>query len=201
MHLRTFPPCEYIFQLLAQWIPQTILPLYDRHVDNMRNSCKNNAVNPTVKSNLRQWLLRTRRMYQAAGHSADWDKRSVVALTRVACRVCRRVLSAAHVCGDMLQLQGFYGAKRAWRRDLNLRLTRRDPMWCLCGRFAELTHSLRRKSSLSSVWADLGVPSGLGSVPATPHSQVDGGGVSGAPAVSTPAGGVGTQGSIPGTPA
>ena len=65
---------------------------------------------------------------------------------------------------------------------------------CTAGldRFSELTHTLRRKSSLSSVWAELGVNGGAGSVPATPHG--DGGGE---PAVGTPA----VSGSIPGTPA
>jgi len=74
-------------------------------------------------------------------------------------------------------------------------------------RFADLTSTLKRKSSLSSVWADLGAPgggggSGLGSKPATPHSQMEGGSASAAPTVATPAGGGGgAMGSGPGTPA
>eukprot|EP00802_Teleaulax_amphioxeia_P001771 Tamp_01773.p1 GENE.Tamp_01773~~Tamp_01773.p1 ORF type:complete len:978 (-),score=217.46 Tamp_01773:562-3495(-) len=145
------PSCETIdpaMELLAQWMPQRVLPMFDLHVNNMRDMCKNTAVNPTIKTNLRSWLMRTRRMYYAAGQAEAWEKR-----------------------------------------------------------FADLTSTLKRKSSLSSVWADLGAPgggggSGLGSKPATPHSQMEGGSASAAPTVATPAGGGGgAMGSGPGTPA
>jgi len=83
-------------------------------------------------------------------------------------------------------------------------------------RFSELTHTLRRKSSLSTVWAELGSAGSLvsGSVPATPHSaaEVGGGGGGGGgggsmaaaaalPAVSTPTLSAVGVSSIPGTPA
>ena len=65
------PACE----VLAASFPQHLLPLYDKHVDQMRATCQNNAVNASSKQNLRAWLLRTRRMYHAAGQSEGWDKR------------------------------------------------------------------------------------------------------------------------------
>jgi hypothetical protein len=64
--------------LLAQWMPHKVLSLYDHHVNSMRDMCKNTAVNPTIKTNLRSWLLRTRRMYYAAGQADAWEKRSVL---------------------------------------------------------------------------------------------------------------------------
>jgi hypothetical protein len=57
--------------------------------------------------------------------------------------------------------------------------------------FSDLTRTLRRKSSLSSVWAELGAPNGGGgSVPATPHSQTPAeGGASGPLAAAGSSGG------------
>ena len=81
--------CE---QLLAQWIPQRILPLYDKHVDQMRTQCQNSAVNATTKTTLRSWLMRTRRMYHAAGQADSWDRRCVLCVC-----VCVRIHDT-HAC-------------------------------------------------------------------------------------------------------
>lgn len=143
---------DTVTELLARWIPQRILPLYDKEVEAVKTSILGNSVNAGTKNQLRSWLLRTRRMYQASGQADGWDK---------------------------------------------------------C--FAELTQTLKRKSSLSSVWAELGASAAASAsagssalvstpLPQTPShvegqsigglsSQADGG-------LSTPAVGV----SLPGSP-
>ena len=77
-----------VWQLLAQWMPQRVLPMFDLHVNNMRDMCKNTAVNPTIKTNLRSWLMRTRRMYYAAGQAEAWEKRCVSVSVSVSVCVC-----------------------------------------------------------------------------------------------------------------
>ena len=65
-----------LLQILAQWMPQKVIALYDQHVDTWQRHCQQNAVNATTKSSMRSWLLRARRMYQASGQSEQWEKRS-----------------------------------------------------------------------------------------------------------------------------
>lgn len=73
----------------------------------VRAACQNNAVNASSKQNLRTWLLRTRRMYHAAGQSEGWDKRSVnicgmlpavALLLPVCCMWCGKVTGHSPAC-------------------------------------------------------------------------------------------------------
>lgn len=62
-------------EVLAQAIPKRVLALYDSNIDTWSGICQRSTVNTTSKATLRNWLLRTRRMYLAAGQTSDWDRR------------------------------------------------------------------------------------------------------------------------------
>lgn len=66
---------DVVMEVLVLASPQRVLSLYNRNVEMWQQHCQQKAVNATSKASLKNWLMRTRRMYMAANQSSEWDRR------------------------------------------------------------------------------------------------------------------------------
>jgi hypothetical protein len=69
------PEVDVAMEVLVLATPQRTWSLYNSNLDMCQQHCQQNAVNATSKTNLKNWLMRTKRMYLAASQNSEWEQR------------------------------------------------------------------------------------------------------------------------------
>ena len=69
------PEIDVAMEVLVIATPQRALSLYDCNLETCQQQCQQHAVNAAAKANLRNWLIRTKRMYLAANQNIEWERR------------------------------------------------------------------------------------------------------------------------------